>query len=491
MTINYVSKPGNMGAGYVSLAEDVLSFSAAGCLPNSLDISRLIDGDNVEATLLRYSAKFHVACRLQYSKTRLERAVKRKRTEPQSSTDSGAKQARVERHNRQHSTTKVSVCLFCEEFGTPSKPLHEAMTKVVGERVKSCATQLLDEKLFAKVSSGDLVASEAKYHAKCLIALYNAAARRNIPDQTTSTKDQALEAHHARAFAELFAFIDDALANRREQGTSPVFKLSDLIHLYNNRLTQLGIASPSIHSTRLKDRILANFPELHAFKEGRDVLSTSTSHIGAVVRKACETDADDDAIILARAARIIRKEIQSTSSQFNGSFSENCQAEALPPSLVTLIAMLLYGANITEQSLVTQTQALLSICQLLLFNTSTRSPNEMQTGRHNRSREPPLPVYLEILLHNKTRKRQLVQTLFDLGLSVSYDRVLESSTNMGTKVCTYYDRLNTVCPPHMKRGVFTTSAVDNINHQTSATTARGSVNGTGISVFQQFQQDHA
>ncbi len=27
----------------------------------------------------------------------------------------------------------------------------------------------------AKVSSGDLVASEAKYHSKCLVALYNAA----------------------------------------------------------------------------------------------------------------------------------------------------------------------------------------------------------------------------------------------------------------------------------------------------------------------------
>lgn len=95
-------------------------------------------------------------------------------------------------------------------------------------------------------------------------------------------------------------------------------------------------------------------------------------------------------------------------------------------------------------------------------------------------------MYLGIFLHNKTRKRELVDALYELGLSVSYDRVLEISTEVGTKICKYYDRLNTVCPPQLKKGVLTTSAVDNINHQTSATTANSSLNGTGISVFQHF-----
>ena len=40
------------------------------------------------------------------------------------------------------------------------------MTKDIGDRIRRCATKLLDEKLLAKVSSGDLIASEAKYHAK-------------------------------------------------------------------------------------------------------------------------------------------------------------------------------------------------------------------------------------------------------------------------------------------------------------------------------------
>ena len=57
---------------------------------------------------------------------------------------------------------------------------------------------------------------------------------------------------------------------------------------------------------------------------------------------------------------------------------------------------------------------------------------------------------------------------------------------MGTKIYEFYDWFKTVWPPQLKQGAFTTSAVDNINHQTSATTAKSSFNGTSVSVFQHF-----
>ncbi len=95
-----------------------------------------------------------------------------------------------------------------------------------------------------------------------------------------------------------------------------------------------------------------------------------------------------------------------------------------------------------------------------------------------------------MFLHSKTRKRELVDTMHELGLSVSYARVLKISTDLGIKTCKYYGSLNTVCPSQLKRGVFTTCAVDNINHQTSATTAKNSLNGTSISVFQHFNDSN-
>ena len=229
---------------------------------------------------------------------------------------------------------------------------------------------------------------------------------------------------------------------------------------------------------------LANFPELQAFKDGRNVLFLSNEDVGTALRQACKNDVDNDAYILAQVACIVRRKIMNTTTQFDGTFSANCQVECLPQPLQTLVAMLCDGASITEQSLATQNQAQLSICQLIIFNSLLRRKKQTPITQQNKFREPPLPVYLGVFLHSKTRKRELVDTLFELGLSVSYDRVLEISTNVGTKICKCYDRLNMLCLPQLKRGVFTTSVVDNINHQTSATTAKGSFNGMGISVFQ-------
>ena len=473
------SKKPDVGTGYVSLAKDVTAFDNAGCLPRTLRMSRIDDGSGVEATLEHHRAKFHKSCRLEYSKPRLERVQKRKNSE--SSTASVEKKPRREQMPRQQNTNKDELfCLFCEKPASTSDPLHEAMTKVIGERVKRCATKLLDKKLLAKVSSGDLVASDAKYHAKCLVALYNAAGRMKTSEQT----DSHTETLYARAFAELSTFVEDTLNDREE--SSPVFKLSDLVRLYRERVVQLGVSSSCVHSTRLKDRILASFPELRAFKDGRDILLTSNEDIGGALRHVCENDVDNDAYILAQAARIVRREIMNTTTQFDGTFSASCQVRDLPQSLQTLVAMLCDGASITEQSLAKQNQAQLSICQLIVFNSFLRRKKQTLVTRHIKSRELPLPMYLGIFLHNKTRKRELVDRLYELGLSVSYDRVLEISTDLGTKICKRYESLNTVCPPQLKKGIFTSSAVDNINHQTSATTAKSSFNGTGISVFQHF-----
>ena len=77
------------------------------------------------------------------------------------------------------------------------------MTKDVGARIRRCATKLLDEKLFKKVSSGDLIASEAKYHAKCLVALYNAAARFKYRKKGRKNQLRSIMHEHLLSFLQL------------------------------------------------------------------------------------------------------------------------------------------------------------------------------------------------------------------------------------------------------------------------------------------------
>jgi len=51
-------------------------------------------------------------------------------------------------------------------------------------------------------------------------------------------------------------------------------------------------------------------------------------------------------------------------------------------------------------------------------------------------------------------------------------------------VCAKYHAENVVCPPKVRKGILTTSAVDNIDHNPSSSLAQGSFYGTGISLFQ-------
>ena len=69
-------------------------------------------------------------------------------SEAESSAACIEKKARREQVSRKQNKTKDDIlCLFREKPASHSKPLHEAMAKVIGERVKRCATKILDQLL--------------------------------------------------------------------------------------------------------------------------------------------------------------------------------------------------------------------------------------------------------------------------------------------------------------------------------------------------------
>ncbi len=153
-----------------------------------------------------------------------------------------------------------------------------------------------------------------------------------------------------------------------------------------------------------------------------------------------------------------------TKQSFSGSFDAQCQFKSVPGSLLALVAMILYGPNITKQyDHESIPQPALTISQLLMYN-SLYQKKTATTCRHSTEHEPPLPVYLGIMIHTKTRKRSVVDTLFNLELCVSYDRVLDISTALGNTVCHNYEMQAAICPPNLKAGLFSTSAIDNIDH---------------------------
>jgi len=210
--------------------------------------------------------------------------------------------------------------------------------------------------------------------------------------------------------------------------------------------------------------------------------------LGKTLDKA-KVDNDANAIHLMHTANVIRSELFSNSTEFNGAFNEHCQNATIPPTLLTLVNMMLEGPANFESS---DNQAALSIAQLIIFNAVKRARRTCSSDarhhstiiRHSHSQETPLPLYMGMMLHNATRKAKLVDKCFKLGLSVSYQRVIQLSNKVTNAVCEKYRSDNFVCPPALRRELFSVAAVDNIDHNLSSTTATSSFHGTAISIIQ-------
>ena len=115
--------------------------------------------------------------------------------------------------------------------------------------MRECALELQDALLLAKLS-----VSEAKYHTKCLVNLYN----RTKNQDPKCEEDSHESIIHGIELAALMEYID---GSRSECDTVPIFKLIDLAKLYSERLEQLGVFTEDrVNTTHLKNRILTALP---------------------------------------------------------------------------------------------------------------------------------------------------------------------------------------------------------------------------------------
>ena len=461
------------GSGYETLSQNLIAFDELGCVPMNINLSRLDDGTGILKTLMSHKASWHKSCYNKFGKLKLQRASKRK-SEHAFEEVSPVKTRSVQ--NVKHESSYENICFFCEgHVGF----LHRASTTNIDKKVRWYATELQDTKLLAKLSTGDMHALDALYHTKCLTGLSN-----RYRQSTTSSRERTNQASlEGIALAELISYIEETKASDDD---IHIFKLSNLVKLYRSRLEELNTHIPDrVNSTRLKERLLLQLP-LKASHQGREILLGFDEDVGAALQFASENNYDDEAVLFAKTARIVRREMLHKTQHFDGTFGPDCQHSSVPDSLLALVGMILDGSNITHQTTIDKagTSAAGVISQLLMYN----SVKHVRTGptklRHNTDKETPLLIYIGLALHSHTRQRSLVDKFYRLGLSISYDRIMQISSDLGNSVCSLYERKQVVCPPKLKRGLFTTGCADNIDHNPSSRTAADSFHGTADSLTQ-------
>jgi len=176
-----------------------------------------------------------------------------------------------------------------------------------------------------------------------------------------------------------------------------------------------------------------------------------------MLKQALKCDYEEDVLILAKAAKIVWGDIfDSNGFKFNASLPSECQQDSVPNYIKSMVT--------------------------ILFNCKKSAP--IGKSRHSLEYEPPLPLYMGLSVHTQTMSKKLIAHLLELGLSVSYDRVVELENQLATAVCENIAKNGIVCPAQLRKGLFTVSALDNTDHNSSNTTAKGSFHCTSISLFQ-------
>ena len=288
------------------------------------------------------------------------------------------------------------------------------------KKVREAAGELLDERLIAKLVEGDLVATESKYHKTCLAEFYN---------KVRTFASKASTAEQEKSIVECIVVAEIERYTRAnievESNNIPFFYLKELKNLYVQQMKYHGYAVECEHSTRFKEKILKRIPELTEHKMRKDVILTLKDDCEKAIFEACNLQ--DDGMCLERAARIIRNEILSKQDEKKLSnrndvisketFSSQAEIDSISPPVMSFINMLLNGLNV-DTSDKKQSSSALTIAQLLQFNI-------VKQKNKSKSNETPVSLYMSLMVHSRTRKKNLIEEFNKYGLSISYKRILE------------------------------------------------------------------
>ena len=326
--LTYPDERPTTASGYDTLAENILEFHHLGSVPLNIDITRLDEGTGISNTLRSNHAGWHKYCWLSFCRMKLLRAQKRSKKRQQESDDE-ENDGPVKTRSRLGIVHSIeATCFFCDE-SNDKEQLHLASTANIDATVRACAVQLGDSKILTKLAGGDMVAINARYHLSCLTRLRNRL--RDCSTQLEKVRD--------------VESADDFVLLMKLAITHQSFPFLSCLSLQNGMNPELESHHPEscrLNSTRLKERLISQRPDLRAEKSGRE-------YVGSILKDTLEEDEDRNTALLAKAAKIVRTDIFNTRYEFSGSFEPGCERKAVPPSLHALVGYILEGSHKESQ----------------------------------------------------------------------------------------------------------------------------------------------
>ncbi len=479
--------------GLSTLERDVKEFLQLNALPSGISINVLDDGSGIAATLLAHGAVYHKSCRSSCNSFRIKLARNRfEKQEETAAVDPSPKKLRSSFGTP--SASQPICCIICD--GVDKSDLRKASTDNLDGHLKTWSTTTKNWHLYSRLTECcDTHAMDAYYHIQCYMRLRDAA---HLAERETSSFGNEPAPFDSMVMAQLIAYVDDC--------QSEVFKVSELREMYRNMMSDIGLpcSDRDPHSTRFKRSILEYLPGWAEFSQGREIFISHKSKVGAVLAQTYQSSKidQDEAFLLIRGAMALRKRILEKQVPFNGSFSPHCLSSAVHETVLRFVNVLLQGPKSTihnpsgrqsdsDAAMGAREQIACTLSQLLIFNTVKYASSSNTTHiRHSKERETPFPLYHGIKLHGDARLKHQIETSHQLGISVSYARVMEVKTQVARAVCKRHDMDGIVLPTNLRLSVFTTHDVDNLDCNKTGNLSRGAFHGTCITATNHLSKEN-
>ena len=78
----------------------------------------------------------------------------------------------------------------------------------------------------------------------------------------------------------------------------------------------------------------------------------------------------------------------------------------------------------------------------------------------------------------------MIENFEQLGISITYDLVLQVESLLRRNLREQFKEDNIACPPQLRKGIFAVGTIDNLDHNHSSTTAQGSFYDTAENIIQ-------
>ena len=108
----------------------------------------------------------------------------------------------------------------------------------------------------------------------------------------------------------------------------------------------------------------------------------------------------------------------------------------------------------------------------------------LDNRHHHMEKETSINIYVVLKLYSTVRSQTLIDCLFQLGICISYDRILSITKSLYETLRTTIGHYKIFLPTNLKKGNFTVFAIGNIDKNVTANLAQSHFHGTGISLFQ-------